>query len=540
MIGLHAGFLAALNFFRDTFDYNLHRAYSIFFVIGTWGALQFPVVGLQPLRSMEQMAPMALFFGLHFLCFLDVAKHRLNMNERQFKQFRLRAFLIGGAVGAIILAFIVPDGYFGPLGARIRGLFVPHTKTGNPLVDSVAEHQATPNEAYWRYFHVVSLVAPVGVFACLHKPTPAKWFVFLYALTAGYFSRKMIRLILLLAPVASVAAGWGLMLLVDWCYSNISDFFAAKTTNAPSSSTSSASPSTGDVSSSSSNKPRTPKKDTKRVAAPPPTVSDGFSEFWAEQKLLRLILAVVLVAILAVTLLNGHFIAHCFTMAQQLSEPQIIIQGRTQGGEMIMIDDFRQAYWWLRDNTPSDSRVMAWWDYGYQINGIGNRTTIADGNTWNHEHIALLGKCLVSTEEKAYTMIKHLADYVLVWSTRWGGMWGDDLAKMPHMARIAGSVYFDVDPHGYSLDQHGNPSDKMRKSLLYLLHSYRMDPSVPEPKHFREVFTSTNRMVRIYAVKNPSQRSKAFCAANHTYPPALDEILSQKNDFQRDREKLFL
>jgi hypothetical protein len=38
----------------------------------------------------------------------------------------------------------------------------------------------------------------------------------------------------------------------------------------------------------------------------------------------------------------------------------------------------------------------AWWDYGYQINGLANRTTLADGNTWNHEHIALLGKCLVS------------------------------------------------------------------------------------------------------------------------------------------------
>jgi asparagine N-glycosylation enzyme membrane subunit Stt3 len=41
---------------------------------------------------------------------------------------------------------------------------------------------------------------------------------------------------------------------------------------------------------------------------------------------------------------------------------------------------------------------MAWWDYGYQINGVGQRTTIADGNTWNHEHIALLGRCLISPE----------------------------------------------------------------------------------------------------------------------------------------------
>ena len=24
-----------------------------------------------------------------------------------------------------------------------------------------------------------------------------------------------------------------------------------------------------------------------------------------------------------------------------------------------------------QDNTPADARVMAWWDYGYQITGIG-------------------------------------------------------------------------------------------------------------------------------------------------------------------------
>jgi hypothetical protein len=65
-----------------------------------------------------------------------------------------------------------------------------------------------------------------------------------------------------------------------------------------------------------------------------------------------------------------------------------------------------------------------------QITGVGNRTTIADGNTWNHEHLALLGKCLVSEEEKSYKITRHLADYVLVWSTRYAGMYGDDLAKV--------------------------------------------------------------------------------------------------------------
>ena len=43
------------------------------------------------------------------------------------------------------------------------------------------------------------------------------------------------------------------------------------------------------------------------------------------------------------------------------------------------MDDYRLAYGFLREETPHDARVMAWWDYGYQITGVGNRTTIADG-----------------------------------------------------------------------------------------------------------------------------------------------------------------
>ena len=58
------------------------------------------------------------------------------------------------------------------------------------------------------------------------------------------------------------------------------------------------------------------------------------------------------------------------------------------------------------------------WDYGYQISQIANRTTLADGNTWNHEHIALLGKILVSPVKDSHAIARHLADYVLVWSTR--------------------------------------------------------------------------------------------------------------------------
>ena len=56
-------------------------------------------------------------------------------------QIRFRNFGIAAGAVAMVVALLFPTGYFGPLSSRVRGLFVKHTRTGNPLVDSVAEHQ---------------------------------------------------------------------------------------------------------------------------------------------------------------------------------------------------------------------------------------------------------------------------------------------------------------------------------------------------------------------------------------------------------------
>ena len=135
--------------------------------------------------------------------------------------------------------------------------------------------------------------------------------------------------------------------------------------------------------------------------------------------------------------MSSSFAKYCWRLSRDLSNPSIIVLARLPDGRAIKLDDYREAYWWLRDNTPEDSRIMAWWDYGYQITAIANRTTLADGNTWNHEHIALLGMALTSPIEEGHEIARHLADYVLVWA----GGGGDDVAKSPHLARIANSVY---------------------------------------------------------------------------------------------------
>ena len=210
MVGLHAFFLVLVGRFDD----RLHRAYSLFYVVGTLGAIQVPVVGLTPLRSLEQIAPLLVFGGMQLLAVTEflVAKQRAA-NEAAFTKAdawkaRLTCYGVAVAAGCVVLGGLFSVGYFGPLSSRVRGLFVKHTRTGNPLVDSVAEHQPASASAYWHYLHYTSYGAPVGLAAVLVTGAfDAKCFIFIYAMAAYFFANKMVRLIIFLGPVASSLTG---------------------------------------------------------------------------------------------------------------------------------------------------------------------------------------------------------------------------------------------------------------------------------------------------------------------------------------------
>jgi dolichyl-diphosphooligosaccharide--protein glycosyltransferase len=58
---------------------------------------------------------------------------------------------------------------------------------------------------------------------------------------------------------------------------------------------------------------------------------------------------------------------------------------------------------------------MSWWDYGYQISAMANRTILVDNNTWNNSHIAQVGKAMASSEENAIKILRQLdVDYILI------------------------------------------------------------------------------------------------------------------------------
>jgi dolichyl-diphosphooligosaccharide--protein glycosyltransferase len=140
-------------------------------------------------------------------------------------------------------------------------------------------------------------------------------------------------------------------------------------------------------------------------------------------------------------------------------------------------------------NTAADAKVMSWWDYGYQISAMANRTILVDNNTWNNTHIALVGKAFASDEDEAIGIMRALdVDYVLV---IFGGLTGyasDDINKFLWMVRIGGTVDPELKEKDYytpkgefRVDAGG--SKTLLNCLMYKLCFYR----------FGEVYTERGK-----------------------------------------------
>uniref|UniRef100_A0A673Z1Z8 Dolichyl-diphosphooligosaccharide--protein glycosyltransferase subunit STT3A n=1 Tax=Salmo trutta TaxID=8032 RepID=A0A673Z1Z8_SALTR len=209
--------------------------------------------------------------------------------------------------------------------------------------------------------------------------------------------------------------------------------------------------------------------------------------------------------------------------SEAYSSPSIVLSARGGDGSRIIFDDFREAYYWLRHNTPEDAKVMSWWDYGYQITAMANRTILVDNNTWNNTHISRVGQAMASTEEKAYEIMRELdVSYVLV---IFGGLTGyssDDINKFLWMVRIGGSTDTGkhIKEHDYytptgefRVDREGSPV--LLNCLMYKMCYYRFGQRPPGYDRVRnaeignkdfeldvleEAYTTEHWLVRIYKV----------------------------------------
>jgi dolichyl-diphosphooligosaccharide--protein glycosyltransferase len=445
---------------------------------------------MQPLKSLEQLMPFFVFLGLQLMLFWEHHRKKHNPTSAQLLAFQVKTAGAAALGLVVIVILLTPTGYFGPLSSRVRGLFVQHTRTGNPLVDSVAEHQPASSDAYFQNLYYVYYLAPVGFLytVFVKNKTDAGTFLVLWGVTCYFFSSKMARLIILLGPIASVLGGIGFAVILEWAVQQLTlapGWFGLMDEPEAAADEKKGQEAVEEESKKDGKGNKGGKRDRRsdrgekneQIAAVQRKqakknknlgVIESITERYnGEGSHMHRTLGSVVV-LMCTAIFIPQYWNYCHEMAKHMSHPSIMFQAKLSTGQEIIVDDYREAYWWLRDNTPKDSRVMAWWDYGYQIAGIAERTTIADGNTWNHEHIATLARCLVSEEKTAHDMIRHLADYVLVWT----GGGGDDLGKSIHIARIGNSVYkglcSDAGCSKFGMTQSG-PTKSMATSLVYNL-----------------------------------------------------------------------
>ncbi|KAL1913246.1 oligosaccharyl transferase stt3 subunit [Sporothrix stenoceras] len=490
LLPLHAFVLICMG----RYSTRLYVAYTTWYALGTIASMQIPFVGFLPVRTSEHMPALGIFGFLQLLAFLDYV--RSVVPSRQFQNFLLLSAFSVFSIGLLGLVIATTAGVIAPWGGRFYSLWdTSYAKIHIPIIASVSEHQPTAWPAFFFDLNWLIWLFPAGVYLCFQTLADEHVFIVVYALFGSYFAGVMVRLMLTLTPVVCVAAAIAVSTLLD-------SYLNAK------------SPVPAEVAAAEENADKKPAKGGLKSTSRPVV---GVYSFLSKTVVTG---AVVIYLIM--------FVAHCtWVTSNAYSSPSVVLASRMPDGSQHIIDDYREAYQWLRQNTPKDAKIMSWWDYGYQIGGMADRPTLVDNNTWNNTHIATVGKAMSSREEVSYPIMKaHEVDYVLVVFGGLLGYSGDDINKFLWMVRIAEGIWpdevkerdFFTARGEYRVDDEA--TDTMKNSLMYKMsyHNYqalfppgqaqdrvrgsRLPDKSPTLNTLEEAYTSENWIIRIYKVKD--------------------------------------
>ncbi|KAK9465145.1 Oligosaccharyl transferase STT3 subunit-domain-containing protein [Lipomyces arxii] len=492
---------------------RLYVSYCSWYALGTLASMQIPFVGFLPIRSSEHMGALGVFGLLQLVGFSQYLRSRLP--SKQFTTLVTGGALALLAVGIVALVGLTLSGVIAPWTGRFYSLWdTGYAKIHIPIIASVSEHQPTAWPSFFFDTHMLIWLFPAGVYLLFQQLRDEHVFVIVYAILGSYFAGVMVRLMLTLTPVVCVCGAIALSSILDQ-YTNLKV------------------PEISGEESTDAEKEKESKKENESVPFSGNLLNLGsltktpivgiFSPFS------RLFVLVSFIVYLFL------FVKHCtWVTSNAYSSPSVVLASQMPDGSQHIIDDFREAYYWLRKNTPEDAKIMSWWDYGYQIGGMADRTTLVDNNTWNNTHIATVGKAMSSREEVSYPILRqHDVDYILIIFGGVIGYSGDDMNKFLWMVRIAEGIWpdevkereFFTARGEYRVDEQATAT--MKDSLMYKMSYYRFAdlfgrqgatdrvrnqriPSSSTDSNVQpitlntveEAYTTENWIVRIYKVKD--------------------------------------
>ena len=344
---------------------------GLFFTAGDiFGSAIFPRPGVGVVTSAEGLA---IIGGTLFIIVANWLKTWVKPDD--YRKTLLKV-MFGAALAAVAL---VSFGSVSSLSDRYLSVIFPWIRTNNPLVESVAEQALPTGSDYFSSYLLLLLLGIFGAIIAFRRRNPATAFALVTGITLIYASAAFSRLLVYSSIAFVILAGIGFAELA---------FSLMKPTSSP-------------------------------MIKRKPDYSTGNE--------MRAVYSVAFIALLA-------FPASIFWIPNPVpcttsslicdQSPADYGVSIANGGTIFAhsdLTDWTQALAWINANTPQNSVVIAWWDYGYWINVMGNRTTVADNATLNETRIAEIGDMMMSNLTQAMTLAKDMADgrpvYILTFLT---------------------------------------------------------------------------------------------------------------------------
>ncbi|HKO64178.1 MAG TPA: peptidylprolyl isomerase [Candidatus Nitrosocosmicus sp.] len=296
---------------------------------------------------------------------------RLKSSERRAT---LKTAIILG-IFVIIGMSIVAGGFYKVPSFRYLNAINPFLSSENKLVESVAEHFTPTIVDYFRQFSILIIFAGLGIWlAFKNKNNTNMIFALIIGLTGIYISATFARLLVFASISIIILSSIGI-------YQSIRAITSIRTE--------------AEQTLTTSNKTG--------------------AKFQKNMKLKKQFLpyagfAAILIVMLSIPMVydtNTNWITSA-------DVPTSIANGGTN--YRLTTDDWIETLDWISKNTPVDSVVTAWWDYGYWITTLGNRTSIADNATINQTRIETIAKMFISPEEEGWKIANDLkSDYIVIY-----------------------------------------------------------------------------------------------------------------------------
>jgi dolichyl-diphosphooligosaccharide--protein glycosyltransferase len=424
---------------RTSLAYSAAGGLSLGYLFASWGAARYPlgivlvfVFVLLILRrySSRLFLSYGTTFGISLLLAASVPKLGLKFLieptvlavagiflllftyeiSRRIKTSKNKLVFVVAFLTLIVVLFIslYSLGLTGTLEEKFWSVIIPSERLGEgtiqQLVQSVQEHRPATWGSFYYDLGIGVFFVPVGLYFAVQNPTNRNIFLVIFGLTAIYFAGSIVRLSLLLAPAVSIL--WALALV------ELIKPFATVLKENP--------------------------KISKRKMRFRPRVGKEFSAGFI----------ILMFLLLTVTFVLPSAGSTFPREVDRAYSPTTIAAASLPLKPSEPISDWLDALNWMRVNLEQSDVVCSWWDYGYWITTIANKTTLADNGTVNATQIALIGKMFMSNETEAVEILREFSsrgpydvNYVVIYqSFRQDGtdaVYGDE-GKWRWMARIPG------------------------------------------------------------------------------------------------------